>query len=206
MLYVILLLMSTNKDLDTKIIEAIERISRAQKILLWDKAKLYGLTPLQTQILMFIEESKPENANITNLSLELGVSQPTISDSVKSLINKGLIEATVWEKNRHFKILKLTDKGKEILKKLENWNYYLKKPLMDMNEEEKVRVFDFLLKYVIALRNDKTLYFVKACPLCRYFLEKNPNEYYCKLFNMDLKIKDLRINCPDFEEAIAVVK
>ncbi|HLI46875.1 MAG TPA: MarR family winged helix-turn-helix transcriptional regulator [Geobacterales bacterium] len=198
--------MTHNKDLETKIIEAIDRISRAQKILLWDRAKIYGLTPLQTQILLLVSENKEEKNNISLISLELGVSQPTISDAVKTLINKGLLQATVWEKNKHFRILSLTDKGKEIIKKLKEWDSYLKRPLKKMEEEAKVAFFNYLLNYVVELRNDKTLLLVRACPLCRYFVQKEDKTFYCKLFNMEMKTQDLRVECPDYEEPIQVLR
>lgn len=192
-----------SKDtIDEKIIQAIERIARAQRILLWDRAKLYGLTPLQSQILFYISENNPEKCTIMNLSLELGVSQPTISDSVKTLMKKGLVEQEVWEKNRHFKLLKLTDKGKEILKALRIWDDYLRRPLKEFSEEEKKLAFNFLLDYVAKLRKDKTLLMAKTCVFCK-FLEEKAGTYYCKLFNMNMKKEDLRIDCPDFEEASA---
>jgi len=198
--------MMENKDLDTKIIEAIDRIARAQKILLWDRAKLLGLTPLQTQILLFVAENKEENNNVTLISLELGVSQPTISDAVKTLIKKGLLETMVWEKNRHYRLLRLTEKGKAILSQLKEWDKYLKRPLSKISEEEKIAFFKFLLDYVVELRNDKTLLLLRACPLCKYFEKKDENTYYCKLFEMDLKVKDLRVECPDYEEPISVLR
>lgn len=189
------------KDLDTKIIEAIDRIARVQRNLIWERAKMYGLYPLQAQILIYLAENKPENCIITKLSLEFGVSQPTISSSVKALIKKGLIKAITWEKNRHFKILVLTDAGKELLSKLMDWDYYLKKPLKTISEDEKINAFAFLLNYVVKLRNDKTLLLARACPLCKYYTFIDKGKYYCKLFNMEMGIKDLRINCSDFKEA-----
>ena len=189
------------KDLDTKLIVAIDRIARVQRNLIWEKAKLYGLYPLQAQILLYLIENKPENCIITKLSLEFGVSQPTISSSVKALIKKGLIQAVTWEKNKHFKILTITESGKELVKKLLDWDYYLKKPLKSIPEDEKIKAYSFLLSYVVKLRNDKTLLLAKACPLCKYCTVNERGKYYCKLFNMEMEIKDLRINCSDFEES-----
>jgi len=187
-------------DIDTKILEAIDRIARVQKFLLWDVAKYHGLTPLQAQILTFLSENKRENCNIKFLSLELHVSHSTVSDSVKTLLRKGLVKINVWEKNKHYKIIELTEKGKEICSKLMEWNYYLKKFLKKIDENEKLKVFEFFINYIIELRNNKVLLSARTCPLCKYF-EKKENNYYCKLFKINLRIGDLRIDCPDFEEA-----
>ena len=40
-------------DISSKIVAGLERISEAFKVLLWEKAKLLGLSPIQIQILIF---------------------------------------------------------------------------------------------------------------------------------------------------------
>ena len=42
-------------DLNSKIIAGLERISEAFKALLWEKAKILRLSPIQIQILIFIK-------------------------------------------------------------------------------------------------------------------------------------------------------
>lgn len=40
------------KDVSSKIVAGLERISEAFKVLLWEKAKALGLSPIQIQILI----------------------------------------------------------------------------------------------------------------------------------------------------------
>mgnify|MGYP001953763141 CR=1 FL=1 len=82
-------------NLSNKIIAGLERISEAFKVLLWQKAKTIGLSPIQIQILIFINYHKIEFCNVSHLAKEFNVTKPTISDAVKVLVNKELIEKVV---------------------------------------------------------------------------------------------------------------
>ncbi|MEO0333318.1 MAG: MarR family transcriptional regulator, partial [Bacteroidota bacterium] len=50
-------------DVSSKIVAGLERISEAFKVLLWEKAKSLGLSPIQIQILIFIAYHKSELCN-----------------------------------------------------------------------------------------------------------------------------------------------
>ena len=43
-----------DKDISSKIVAGLERVSEVFKILLWENAKLVGLSPIQIQILIFV--------------------------------------------------------------------------------------------------------------------------------------------------------
>ena len=48
-----------------KLLIGLERISQAFKVLLWNKAKEYGLSPIQIQILIFVAHHKSEYNNVS---------------------------------------------------------------------------------------------------------------------------------------------
>ena len=57
------------KDFSSKIVAGLERVSEVFKILLWEKAKLVGLSPIQIQILIFIAFHKQNLCNVSHLAL-----------------------------------------------------------------------------------------------------------------------------------------
>ncbi len=79
------------KDVSSKVVAGLERISEVFKILLWEKAKLVGLSPIQIQILLFIAYHKRNLCNVSHLAKEFNVTKPTVSDAVKVLNKKGFI-------------------------------------------------------------------------------------------------------------------
>lgn len=48
-------------NIDSKIVVALERISEAFRVLLWDESRDTTLSPIQLQILIFILFQSPEN-------------------------------------------------------------------------------------------------------------------------------------------------
>ena len=76
------------KDISSKIVAGMERVSEVFKILLWEKAKLVGLSPIQIQILIFIAFHKRELCNVSHLAKEFNVTKPTVSDAVRILDKK----------------------------------------------------------------------------------------------------------------------
>ena len=78
--------------IENKIIVGLERVSEAFKSLLWEKAKLHGLSPIQIQILLFIQTHRRELCSVSHLAQEFEVTKPTVSDAVRVLDKKGLVE------------------------------------------------------------------------------------------------------------------
>ena len=87
------------KDITSKIVVSLERISEAFKSLLWTYAKTIGLSPIQIQLLIFIAYHKKNLCNISYLANEFNITKPTVSDAVKVLHTKKLIKKTYASKD-----------------------------------------------------------------------------------------------------------
>ena len=73
------------KDISSKLVAGLERISEVFKVLLWEKAKQVSLSPIQIQILIFIAYHKQELCNVSHLAREFNITKPTVSDAIKIL-------------------------------------------------------------------------------------------------------------------------
>jgi len=80
-----------NINLDSKIVAGLERLSQVFRILLWEKAKEYSLSPIQIQLMIFIQHHSQDKTTISYLAQEFNFTKPTISDAVKVLEQKKLI-------------------------------------------------------------------------------------------------------------------
>ena len=125
-------------NLSNKIVAGLERISEAFKVLLWEKAKLLGLSPIQIQILIFINYHKIEFCNVSHLAKEFNITKPTISDAVRVLVNKELIEKKYSSSDSRSYAIQLSDSGKTAVSETENFAHPLKKQLntIDNNDLE----------------------------------------------------------------------
>ncbi len=81
-----------NTNLESKIVVALERISEAFRVLLWQQSKEFGVSPIQIQLLIFIDLHQQDYCKVSYLAQEFNLTKATISDAVKSLEQKQLIE------------------------------------------------------------------------------------------------------------------
>jgi hypothetical protein len=100
-----------NQSTDNKIVAGLERLSHVFKTLLWEKAKDYNLSPIQIQILIFVQYHPAAINTVSYLAGEFNVTKPTVSDAVKVLGQKGLISKTFSSDDSRSYSIALTDAG-----------------------------------------------------------------------------------------------
>nr|WP_298794377.1 helix-turn-helix domain-containing protein [uncultured Allomuricauda sp.] len=188
-------------DLSSKIIAGLERISQAFKVLLWEKAKLLGLSPMQIQILIFVAYHKSEFNNVSFLAQEFNVTKPTISDAIRVLVKKELvIKDYSSADNRSYSIL-LSGEGKKIVADTEHFANPLAEQLEFINVSEKENLFKTLSKLIYQLNQIGVLTVQRTCFACKFY-QKTTNTHFCNLLEKQLKHTDIRLDCVEFEEKL----
>lgn len=190
-----------NKNLDKKIVIALERVSEAFKVLLWERSKAYGLSPIQIQVLIFIQHHSPETSKVGYLSDEFNVTKATISDTIKTLEKKEFIfkEQDVSDQ-RSYQIL-LTSKGKELVQKLTPYPSILEESIKRRTAEEKEVFYNSLLSLIHHLNISGIISIKRMCFSCKFLL-KNENGFYCNFLEKPLAKHELRIDCPEHIEIL----
>ena len=67
------------QSIESKIVVALERISEAFRVLLWEEAKEHALSPIQVQLLIFCCFHTEEKRKIGFLAVEFNLTKATIS-------------------------------------------------------------------------------------------------------------------------------
>ena len=83
-------------NLESKILNGLERLSEALKALLWEKAKTLGISPIQIQILLFVSNHQTDICNVSYLAKEFNLTKATISDSVNVLLKKKYLKIFIY--------------------------------------------------------------------------------------------------------------
>ena len=104
-----------NVDVAVKLVAALDRLARALRQHRQGVASRNGITPLQGEVLRTLHEGPPPEAVIGLLARELGVSQPTVTDSVSALARKGLVTRRALPGDRRRTRLELTESGHELV-------------------------------------------------------------------------------------------
>ena len=187
------------KDISNKIVAGMERISEVFKLLLWEKAKLLGLSPIQIQVLIFISYHKKELCNVSHLAKEFNVTKPTISDAIRILNNKGIVTKDFSSSDKRSYSLQLSELGKELLEETNDFANPLKKQVDKFNDKELESLFGTLSKLIYKLNVSGILNVQRTCYGCKYY-QKNNRTDYCNLLQKKLMTNEIRLDCPEYEE------
>lgn len=187
------------QDISSKIVVGLERISEVFKILLWEKAKQVGLSPIQIQILIFIAYHKQGLCNVSHLAKEFNITKPTISDAVKILDKKKMIIKDYSSPDSRSYIIQLSALGKEIVLQTNDVANPLKTQIDTLQQTDLDTVFKTVSELIYKLNRSGILTVQRTCFGCK-FHQKNDTSDYCNLLQKKLLNKDIRLDCPEFEE------
>ncbi|WP_273565882.1 MarR family transcriptional regulator [Maribacter halichondriae] len=190
------------KDISSKIVAGLERVSEVFKILLWDKAKLVGLSPIQIQILIFIAFHKKSLCNVSHLAREFNVTKPTVSDAVRVLDKKGMIEKDFSSSDSRSYSIALSDLGNYIISQTYDFSNPLKKQIDTFNEAELESLFKTLSELIYKLNRNGILSIQRTCYGCKFY-QKNKKTDYCNLLQKKLLNHEIRLDCPEYEEKVS---
>lgn len=185
-----------NHSINQKITYGLERIAKAFRVLLWEESKLYKISPIQIQILLFCSTHKKENLKVSFLANEFDLTKATVSDSIKVLIKKELLSKEISPSDSRSFTVQLTEKGSEIVKKTKGFSSVLTQSIDTLTAIEKENLLSNILNIIHQLNQQKIISIQRMCLTC-YHYEKKGNNHFCKLLNKTLKKAELQIDCID---------
>lgn len=196
-------LSTQNKGIESKIVVALERISQAFRVLLWEDGKEAGLSPIQIQLLIFIRHHNEEKSKVSYLAKEFNLTKPTISDAVKSLEQKGLITKKPEPNDTRSYSIHLTSKGKSFAASSSHFSHKIQQPIDKLSNEDKENMLFNLLEIIRHLNNSGVISIQRMCYTCRFHTMQGQS-HYCNLLQSKLNPKDIRVDCAEHEFGEAV--
>ena len=97
-----------------RVAEGLRKVSIIIRSRAWKEAGIRGITPLQGQTLEFLRRQAGHAATISTLASELAVSLPTISDMVRTLEKKGLVQKSRSLQDARIVAVRLSARGKRM--------------------------------------------------------------------------------------------
>lgn len=187
-----------NKNTESKIVVALERISEAFRVLLWNESKENSLSPIQIQILIFIHFHTSEKCKVGYLADEFNMTKATISDSVRVLLAKELVIKETDPIDTRSYTLSLTTKGKQIAEKASFFASTIEKPIGKLSEEQKTVILNGLLQMIYDLNKAGIITIQRMCFTCSFYNAEN-GIHYCNLLKTKLAESEIRVDCPEHE-------
>lgn len=189
-----------NKHLDHKIVAGLERLAQVFRTLLWEQAKVLGLSPIQIQLMIFIKYHAEDQTTISYLAKEFNLTKPTISDAIKVLEEKKLIKKYIDGEDTRSYTIQLTASGNKIVAETENFSEPLRQLLAQSNPNRQFELWQGIYDLIQGLNQQGIISVQRTCTSCKHYAFRNKLPY-CSLLEQKLLPKDIRIDCPEFEMA-----
>ncbi len=193
---------SSIEPLESKIIFIFDRITQLFKNILWEISYETNLSPLQLQILFYLNDRKEELRKISSIADEFGLTKATVSDAVRVLLEKEFVRKVPMKSDKRVKIIHLTEKGL----KLVEWGMSKRDKLAllgltGLKGEDKEQLFLSLMKIVSSYQEAGILKGMRMCPSCKNFVFNafpgTEKPHLCKLTGKRFRNLEIQVNCDE---------
>lgn len=190
-----------SNHINSKVIASLEKVSEVFRVLLWDSGKEFGLSPIQIQLLLFVKFHPEEDLRkVAYMSKEFNMTKATISDSLKTLEQKGLIRKKTDLEDARSVTVSLTAKGEKIVSHVEGFTDRLDSALEVVSQREKEALLHTLMRLSQELLNKQVLSVQRMCFNCNNYRGNFADNHYCEAYKKKIVQKSLRVDCPAYTE------
>ena len=196
-----------NEPLSSRITTGLHKIGLAMKQQAWQQANEEGVSATQGQIVAALATHGALTGS--ELSQRLGVTLPTISDSVRVLVDKKLVTKSPDARHPRASLLTLTRRGAQLGARARSWPEFMAAAVADLTAEEQRAFFSGVVKMVRMLQEQGLVPLSGMCVTCTHF---RPNvgtgaaPHQCAFVNAPLANDQVRLDCPEHELAAEVTR
>jgi DNA-binding MarR family transcriptional regulator len=169
-----------------------------------ERASSRGISPTQAQILTLLANA-PAGLRPSALADQLAVSHPTVTDSARVLVEKGMVEKVSDPADARATRLKLTSSGVTEARHAASWPDFLAGAVDAMAEREQEVFYGGLVKMIRTLQERGQIPLTGMCLTCHHF-EPHAHAgselpHHCHFVDAPIGVRALRLDCPDHEPA-----
>jgi len=187
-----------------RIREGLSRVAMAMRADDWNRAKTSGLNPTQLAILELLE-GRMDGLGVKEIAANLGVSQPTATDSVAALERKGFVAKRSVGTDRRGVNVGITPKGLSALKVGNSAERVAEQTVDALAEHEQEDLLITLVKMIRHLQETDAIPIQRMCASCRYFAPFAHSDaakpHHCNFVDAAFGQRDIRIDCREHEIA-----
>ena len=184
--------------------EGLARVATVLRVDDWSRSKAASVNPTQYAILEHLE-GRLAGAGIKDISSQLGVSQPTVTDSVAALERKGLVDRRSAPEDRRAVLLRLTVAGHSALRAGDVIQGVAERAVSALPSDRQEELLVTLISMIRQLQEAGDIPIQRMCVSCRHF---RPNAradadrpHHCAFVDAAFGAQDLRVDCREHETA-----
>jgi DNA-binding MarR family transcriptional regulator len=190
------------ETMERRIATGLYKLGLAMKHQAWLLANEEGISPTQGQILAILSVEGARSA--TELSTTLGVTVPTISDSVRALVDKGLAARTPDPRHPRASLIGLTPAGRSQAARVRTWPDFLASAAGALSGAEQDAFLSGLVKMIRTLQENGQIPTSRMCATCTHFrpnVHEGPLPHHCGFVDAPMASRHMRIECGEHEVA-----
>lgn len=191
-----------SEPMPTRIAAGLHKIGLAMKQQSWQQANEEGLSATQGQILAVLVGNGPLTGK--ELSERLGVTLPTISDSVRVLVEKELVTKSPDPRHPRASLLTPTKRGATLGGRARSWPEFMADAVGDLSPDEQRAFFGGVVKMIRGLQERGLVPVSGMCVTCTNFrpnVHDGSAPHHCALVDAPLADDQLRLDCPEHVRA-----
>ena len=189
-----------SSTIDDKLTMAFIRMVHFQRCQLWKLARERDLTPIQMQILVFLNFFPDKIKTITDLAHEFSLKKPAISESFQALERKGLVTRERHERDRRSYLLSLTPKGRTMAENIDKYSKIVFDNMMVLSEEEKKLMHTCFVKMITSLYDNSLVNAARICISCEFFQgDKDGKAHHCTHLEKTFSDHEMEMLCPYYQ-------
>lgn len=194
----------SGQPLAARLIVGLSKISLALKSQAWSRAPAEGVTPTQAQILVLLQ-GRAEGARLSMIAETLGITAPTASEAVASLVAKKLVVRGRDKDDARAARFRLSRSGQRAAARAGAWPDFLQKAVGTLDTAEQTAFLRTLTKMIRALQEAGDIPVQRMCVDCRFFrphAHPDPQRpHHCAFVNAPFGEHHIRIDCADQDAA-----
>lgn len=181
-----------------RVAAGLHKVGLAMKQEAWHQASEEGLSATQGQILAVLVANEPLTG--TELGERLGLTLPTISESVRVLVEKGLVRKTPDPRHPRASLIAPTTKGNAIGTRARAWPEFLVDAVETLSEAEQTTFLTAIMKMIRSLQERGQIPVNRMCVTCSHFrphVHAGRTPHHCAFVDAPMADVHLRLDCPE---------
>lgn len=183
--------------LDEHLASVLERIGEVMRAMRWRQAVDAELSPLQLRIMGFIADHPDDRVGVARLADELQMSRPTVSESVRLLVEKRLLLRRADPSDQRSHALRLSAKASRGMAD----DPPLAGALASLSATSKESLLLGLMHVLHQLAGSGKVQVQRMCWTCAHYDGDRNERHRCLLLRKTLNVRTLRTDCAEHEAA-----
>jgi DNA-binding MarR family transcriptional regulator len=191
-----------SEPLALRIAAGLHKIGLAMKQQAWQQASEEGLSATQGQILAALVSHGPLTGS--ELRERLGVTLPTISDSVRVLVEKKLVRKAPDPRHPRASLLTPTEQGAALGARARSWPEFMAAAVEGLSLDEQRAFLNGVVKMIRGLQVQGLIPLDGMCVTCTHFrpnVRDGAKPHHCAFVDAPLAAEQLRVACTEHQLA-----